>query len=411
MLQIESALRLALENQMVQGMGTAAIVGGFFYHAKDFTNKIKSLIDRYTTVSMTVTSGEQAFIWIDRFLSNLPSAQRSRTVSMKSYENFDDSDSESVSWNLSMGPGNHLIWFNRNPIWVNRDLETKAGSNKPIEKITLKFFGFSQKRLRDFAERAYQNAAKVEYARIFTWNGYWSTLSGKRPRSIESITLKEGQIERIIEDLIWFTGAHQWYADRGIPYRRGYIFDGPPGTGKTSIVLALGGHLNRPICVLNLSTLSSDSSLQEAIMRAPTNAIILLEDIDCTKAATSRDSKSEAEEGPTGITQGSLLNALDGILTPDGRIIIMTTNYKDRLDAALIRPGRADVHETFDLLGSKEQIKFAAKFYSESFEPLSMSISPANLQSAFMRFPDNIKEARTWLESTQSPSPSSNPQT
>jgi chaperone BCS1 len=224
--------------------------------------------------------------------------------------------------------------------------------------------------------------------------------AGKSPRSIETIILQPGQKERILSDLNWFSMAKDWYVERGIPYRRGYLFSGPPGTGKTSAVLAIASHLKRQVCVLNLGSVEDDDSLFSAIADAPPEAIILIEDIDCAVSAQGRE-KREGDEDKArgGVTKAGLLNALDGITTPDGRIFIMTTNYPERLDAALIRPGRADVREEFEWLEPAEQKLMGTRFYGENmFTPLTHRVAPAAMQASFMMFPDNPGLARKHLE-------------
>ena len=124
----------------------------------------------------------------------------------------------------------------------------------------------------------------------------------------------------------------------GIPYRRGYLLHGPPGCGKTSFSLVLASELNLNICILNLSQEGlSDNGLAETLRSAPSNAIILLEDVDAVFI------ERESKNNKTSISFSGLLNAIDGIAAQEGRIFFMTTNHLERLDPALIRPGRCDV--------------------------------------------------------------------
>ena len=205
-------------------------------------------------------------------------------------------------------------------------------------------------------------------------------------------------MERILADLDWFLGARDWYHQRGIPFRRGFLFAGPSGTGKTSLVLALAGHLNRPICVLSLGTINQDNALFSAFNDAPPDAIILIEDVDCAFPAQRRDEDGKAMGQ---VTKAGLLNAIDGVTTPDGRIFVMTTNYPERLDSALVRPGRADVHEKFAYLEAVEQQHMAARFYADGFQPVPFAVSPAALQAVFMQHPNDPKAAHDLLAETK----------
>merc|ERR1711915_1128015 len=164
-------------------------------------------------------------------------------------------------------------------------------------------------------------------------------------RPLNSVVLDTGVAEQIVADVKEVVGSVAWYRDRGIPYRRGYLLHGPPGCGKTSFITALPGELEYSICVLNLSDRSmSDDRLQHRLADAPENSIILLEDIDA--AFVSREDAKHLEEAYKGLnrlTFSGLLNAIDGVTSTEGRIMFMTTNYIERLDPALIRPGRVDV--------------------------------------------------------------------
>jgi hypothetical protein len=322
------------------------------------------------------------------------------------------SDSE-TEWSLAPGPGLHIFMWQHRPVLLERSFLSKevsdgqARTSKPIEQLHFRTFGRSQMTMRRLIQDAQELSTEGQLVAVRIWVEYrWMQVRGKAQRSADTIILKAGQFDRIIADLHWFLNAREWYFARGIPYRRGYCFVGPPGTGKTSVVLALAGHLRRPVCVLNLGSIESDDALFEAFREAPINALILLEDIDCAFPAQTRHSENdERDDGRSsvrGISKAGLLNALDGITTPDGRIFIMTTNFPERLDVALVRPGRADIHETFEYFGATEQINMAQRFFNE-FEPLPFPLSPAEMQAAFMQFPNNSKAARAYLLSKFGP--------
>merc|ERR1719273_262855 len=185
----------------------------------------------------------------------------------------------------------------------------------------------------------------------------WKTFGHPRQiRPLNSVVLDEGVSEHIVKDVKDFISSPSWYRQRGVPYRRGWLLYGPPGCGKTSFITALAGELEYSICVLNLSDRAmSDDRLQHRLADAPENSIILLEDIDAAFVSRemndqSIDSKEldkkrmneSAYQGLNRLTFSGLLNAIDGVTSTEGRILFMTTNYVERLDPALIRPGRVD---------------------------------------------------------------------
>ena len=162
----------------------------------------------------------------------------------------------------------------------------------------------------------------------------------KKPRTVDSVILDENLANELIADARDFLGASDWYAGVGIPYRRGYLLHGPPGCGKTSFCQALAGALKLDICMLTLTNKRlDDNKLAECLRDAPTNAIVLLEDVD----AVFVDRTVQNENRQSGVTFSGLLNALDGVASQEGRLFFMTTNHIEKLDPALIRPGRCDV--------------------------------------------------------------------
>lgn len=123
-----------------------------------------------------------------------------------------------------------------------------------------------------------------------------------------SVVLADGVAERVEKDLKGFLGRGKWYAERGmsaescnqmwklivgIPYRRGYLLHGPPGSGKTSFIQALAGSLNYNICLLNLAERGlTDDKLNHLLGLVPDRSIILLEDVDSAfnrRVQTSED--------------------------------------------------------------------------------------------------------------------------
>jgi len=211
---------------------------------------------------------------------------------------------------------------------------------------------------------------------------------------MSTVVLPKEQIERILHDADWFFNAADWYRERGVPYRRGYLFSGPPGCGKTSLVIALASYFYRPIYVLNLGDIWTDSKLFSAISTVPVNGILLIEDVDVAGKTREIRPKKNGEKGKLNMnttTTSGLLNGIDGVISKDGRLLIMTTNYPDKLDAALIRPGRIDKHEHIGPLDPKDAGRLFLNFFPKEFElatklttEISNSIPAAELQSVFM---------------------------
>ncbi|KAH9949103.1 P-loop containing nucleoside triphosphate hydrolase protein [Amylocystis lapponica] len=225
-------------------------------------------------------------------------------------------------------------------------------------------------------------------------HGCWRWTDSRHKRPMSSIVLNPGVKEMLLSDTKDFLKSEKWYADRGIPFRRGYLLHGVPGSGKSSLIHAIAGELMLDIYVVSLSSSwISDSTLTTLMGRVPARCIVLLEDLDAAfTRSTSRDSTStgspesnstapaeEPTELPTRHTRrhktetlsevntlslSGLLNALDGVAASEGRILFATTNHLERLDPALSRPGRMDVWVEF-----KHASKWQAELLFRNFFP------------------------------------------
>ncbi|KAI8867027.1 P-loop containing nucleoside triphosphate hydrolase protein, partial [Ramicandelaber brevisporus] len=154
-------------------------------------------------------------------------------------------------------------------------------------------------------------------------------------------------------DLDTFLNDREFYARIGMPYRRGYLLHGKPGTGKTSLINAISAHLNRDLYYINLRDISDDAQLNATFSSVPAGQMIVFEDIDTqsTDGGAVVDISGGGGGGGGGLFDkmmekfalSTLLGNLDGHTLAEGTIIIMTTNHVEVLDPAVIRPGRMDL--------------------------------------------------------------------
>lgn len=239
------------------------------------------------------------------------------------------------------------------------------------------------------------NVGKEKSLSIQSYDNYWYRSQTKALRPLSTFILQPGQKERIVNDMKWFIKNKEWFVQKGIPYHRGYLFYGVPGTGKTTALSVFASEVDRPICSINLSSVSDDSQLIKCLGQAPVGAIIALEDIDCIKVSNTR---SDDNKKDVGVTLAGVLNALDGVQTPDGAIFILTTNDLDSLDKALIRPGRIDMVEHFEPLETDQQKELSRLFFDVDVyrnDPIPASA----LQSIFIKNIKNAKAAQEELDS------------
>jgi hypothetical protein len=139
----------------------------------------------------------------------------------------------------------------------------------------------------------------------------------------------------LVEEIKFWHDEEDWYDSRGVPWRRGYVFEGKPGTGKTSFVRALAEELDLPIHIPDLSTMDN-GELGEAWAKALANTpcIILIEDVDAVFNGRSNIANKV-------LTFDCLLNCIDGVERANGVLLVVTTNHLELVDPALGGPAGA----------------------------------------------------------------------
>ncbi|KAM2099802.1 hypothetical protein ACFX1T_027034 [Malus domestica] len=178
-------------------------------------------------------------------------------------------------------------------------------------------------------------------------DGDWGSISLEHPATFETMAMDPGLKMMIKNDLDRFVRRREFYKKVGKAWKRGYLLYGPPGTGKSSLIAAMANYLHFNIYDLELSSINGDSELKEILLSTKNRSILTIEDIDSSIDVENRESEEEKQQSSkTKLTLSGLLNFIDGLWSScgDERIIVFTTNHKDRLDPALLRPGRMDVH-------------------------------------------------------------------
>ncbi|KAI3665437.1 hypothetical protein L6452_44064 [Arctium lappa] len=182
--------------------------------------------------------------------------------------------------------------------------------------------------------------------------GYKESVNLDHPSTFETLAMDPVMKKAIIDDLDLFLTRKDFYKKVGKAWKRGYLLYGPPGTGKSSLIAAIANYLKFDIYDLQLMNVGSDSSLKKLMLRTSNRSILVIEDIDCSIQLPDRKGTAPVKFSDGRSVRDSqfslsgLLNFIDGLWSccGDERIIIFTTNHKERLDPALLRPGRMDVH-------------------------------------------------------------------
>ncbi|CZS74670.1 unnamed protein product [Fusarium graminearum] len=305
--------------------------------------------------------------------------------------NDDEDEDESESRKpLQYTPsvGSHFFWYKGHILLFerheNRDRSPFISSSS--EELSISCFGRNPRIIKELLLDAQEQYIKKDEQQTVIYRGSlgsnggdptWQRCLSRASRPISTVILDEKTKSELIEDVTDYLNPNtrRWYSNRGIPYRRGYLLYGPPGTGKSSLSLALAGFFRMRIYMVSLSSiLATEENLASLFAELPRRCVVLLEDIDSAGLTHTREEKkgdnsteidtvvpvpaAPAQPGappttapmpPGRLSLSGLLNILDGVASQEGRILIMTTNHLEKLDKALIRPGRVDKIVQFGL--------------------------------------------------------------
>lgn len=413
----------SLGSNQIFGAGAGLVgVGVFLTIAKRGLQIGTIVFRRRCMISLEVNSRDIAYDWLLKWI-NKRAAGATRHLSVQT--SFAQSESGSVRADFSLvpSPGDHFVWYRGRLIKIERQRESQMQlvDKMPFETVTLTTFGTDP---RFYGDTILEEARQMAFDEMkFGTTVYQSVGHEWRPfghprrkRSLASVVLDEGVSNRIYFDVREFISNTDWYAERGVPYRRGYLLYGPPGCGKSSFVSALAGELGYSICMLSLSERTlTDDRLHHLLNVAPVQSILLLEDVDAAFPSREEEEDVMAKkvyDGLVRVTFSGLLNALDGVASSEGRLLFMTTNYVHRLDPALIRPGRVDLKEYVGYCSDYQLTEMFKKFYPDSgnselparfLSELEMKlkeygfskreISAAEVQGHFLTFKNKPEEA------------------
>ncbi|KAK4127528.1 hypothetical protein N657DRAFT_631331 [Parathielavia appendiculata] len=420
-----------------------------YYHLMKWLAAQPKMVDSRSLTAETASKGA----WEEEDESELLTARVSPDGS-DIFLNFSNQEAKAAP-RFTPAMGVHSFWFRGRYFKLHRKQESlfdpSAGFSgmpqyKDKETLVLSCFGRSPEPIKQLLQHAKEqyyldHQAKTivrrpapQAIRRFSHRHSWQQVANRPVRPMKTVVLDDEQKIRILSDMNEYLhpATPRWYANRGIPLRRGYLFHGPPGTGKTSLSFALAGVFGLDIYVISLlDPTLTEEDLLALFTSLPRRCVVLLEDIDsaglkrtddpepsATSSSSSSDEKNSKEQEDVdskdkdkkspkktrhkskkdwkvsdlarelkrhgnidsidkkGISLSGLLNAIDGVASHEGRVLIMTTNKPESLDEALIRPGRVDLQVAFTNATQQQARELFIRMYEPDSSRAPLPSSP-----------------------------------
>ncbi|KAI9118882.1 hypothetical protein K1719_009557 [Acacia pycnantha] len=372
-----------------------ALLQPYLPHFQKFSQRLVTYVYPYIQITFHELTGErlmrsEAYFAIENYLSSFASTQAKRLKAEIGKNNqslllsMDDNEEVAVEFK-----GAKLWWASGKNNSKSQSVSLHTVSDeKRYYKLTF------HKRHRDLIRWTYLDYVMKEGKAIKVKNrqrklyinnngSYWSHVVFEHPATFQTLALEPEKKEEIVDDLITFSKAEEFFARTGRAWKRGYLLYGPPGTGKSTMIGAMANLLGYDLYDLELTAVKDNTELRRLLIETSSKSIIVIEDIDCSLDLTGQRRKKEKKQDeevnkdqkqkPGGgerqarsgqVTLSGLLNFIDGLWSACGgeRLIVFTTNHIEKLDPALIRKGRMDKHIELSYC-SFEAFKVLAKNY------------------------------------------------
>jgi len=368
---------LASNQLLVGGVGTLAF-GSAMYLLRAVPEKILEILEATLWTKVFVESLSNEYRDVDGFIETRRLNFFSRSLEIKD-----------GALKTGFGGG----WGSYDGTLFKYSKTKSSQQVAPFETITVSFLtrnrGVVERFMQDCKPHEHRNCL---YVSMYGAGGFGGGLR-RRKRALDTVFVDEAIKQRLVQRLKWFLGAEEWHASRGIPWKLGIILYGPPGTGKTSLIHALASDLG-----FDIKYIKSLHGLGAAFMSGTQKDLFVIEDMDTIAGGLNRDAQKDAsaraeERAGFGAPLHEILNSMDGMQTPDGLKFVVTTNHLDKLDPAIVRPGRIDEAIEIGPLSLVSARRMFRAFYGRDGIDGYTPRTGAQLQRMFSTLPAEEAEA------------------
>lgn len=269
-------------------------------------------------------------------------------------------------------------------------------------QVSVRLFTRKRAVLESLAATLNEKPVEDSYRSIFSTGegglgGVMTFIQHNPSKGLDSVILDADVKKQLLERIAFFTNNRQWYVDRGIPYKLCILLYGPPGTGKTSLAKAISQQMDKHVYVASPITERTFSIGMRSSAMEEGHLVMVLEEIDSVFSqdvvVSDAGSSDTVKKKQSPISRTTLLGVLDGCMTPDGMVVIMTTNHPEKLDPALVRPGRVDISLHIEAFDAGQAMQMARKLYGNEdlfrITQFPKGLTGAQIQNAFLCNPEN----------------------
>lgn len=378
-------------NQFLQGGLILSLLGSVLYMLKSAPGRLWGLLKSRILFTAWFDSRDPLFGMFHNWVNRQPFVKGKRDVRI--ITNHRKDPPEVI---MTFGYGTYLVCHEGTWLVIKQSKDEKkevdeGSSRMMLETYSVTCMFWRRSIVMDLLHRVVDSFSIQETGEIpvYQWrySCSWCSDATQPKRSLGKLALRKGLAESITADVDKFLSSGDWYESMQIPYQRGYLLTGPAGTGKTTLAACLASEYNLRLCILDLTDILDDGELRRAFTSTPGRSIILIEDFD--SFFEGRKNKRVSSK----ITFSGLLNAINGIVNSQGRIMIISTNQEEDIDPALARMGRIDRRFQLDYADADQAQRLFSLYHPEcNGEAIEFGkridgkdISPADIAGHFQR--------------------------
>jgi hypothetical protein len=370
--------QLAKDNPFLSGGAAVALFSFGANYLRGLPSKVTHKLNDFLFLSIRIEKNTRLFTYLDNFIDN-----KKMPIKHGIAELVNGAVGDEIKIRPYHGPVKRFI-FENSLVLIHKDVPNSGNHDAmdsksafmgelsnlmKTESYILQFLTVDREIGVKFLTKLVEEnkAGKQQYIDLYDNQGAsWNYIAELHKRSMTSIITKDDFHYKLLEDIKHFEAEEARYLELGIPHHRGYLLSGSPGNGKSSILHALASALDRSIYVLDLASIKENIILKQLFTRLEANSLVFIEDIDC--AFNNRQLTVNGQDSEDRLTFSGLLNALDGLQVAKGTVCVYTTNHIEKLDPALLRPGRIDRIYEVGNATADQAIRLFIKFFGQEYE-------------------------------------------